>query len=357
MKLLKVELRDFRQYKGLCELEFSHDAVRNVTLIHGMNGAGKTNLLEAMKWCLFGHGQSEKGAAVNTSLAADKDFNDIVQCSVTMHVRHDSNDYCIRRIAKYRKLPPGESSTPQSEYEEEESASPDFELDAVFHEDEDFVVLKQTDGGLKQQESPSHVINFMLPPKAQPYFLFDGEKIDELSKPGHEDEVKEAIRNVLQLPALERGVDHLESLSRDLLPKQSKDDGSNDLMGEIRACDREMERLENQLQEHQELKKHSEALEKEKANSLRRHGSVKNLLERRRLQSAERERVAAERASVRASIAKETSKAGLTIALPWLRYLENAAKSQFGDLGISPYTVRTVAAHVLETGRCICGNV
>ena len=54
MKLERITLQNFRQYYGKQRLEFARDQERNVTVIHGVNGAGKTSLFLAINWCLYG---------------------------------------------------------------------------------------------------------------------------------------------------------------------------------------------------------------------------------------------------------------------------------------------------------------
>ena len=54
MKLERITLENFRQYFGKQRLEFSRDPQKNVTVIHGVNGAGKTSMFLAINWCLYG---------------------------------------------------------------------------------------------------------------------------------------------------------------------------------------------------------------------------------------------------------------------------------------------------------------
>ena len=60
MKLNSIRIENFRQFYGKQSLEFARlDSQNNVTLIHGFNGAGKTALLNAFIWCLFGKTTSD----------------------------------------------------------------------------------------------------------------------------------------------------------------------------------------------------------------------------------------------------------------------------------------------------------
>ena len=55
MRLLRLEVKNFRGFYGNQVLEFSRDEAKSVTVIHGENGAGKTNLLNALYWGLTGN--------------------------------------------------------------------------------------------------------------------------------------------------------------------------------------------------------------------------------------------------------------------------------------------------------------
>ena len=47
MRLISLELNDFRSFYGPHHLEFAAEDDKRVTIFHGENGAGKTNLLNS----------------------------------------------------------------------------------------------------------------------------------------------------------------------------------------------------------------------------------------------------------------------------------------------------------------------
>ena len=49
-----ISISNYRQYNGKQTLDFKNDKIKNVSLILGKNGAGKSNLLNAITWCLYG---------------------------------------------------------------------------------------------------------------------------------------------------------------------------------------------------------------------------------------------------------------------------------------------------------------
>ncbi|PLO83493.1 hypothetical protein CWN03_20360, partial [Klebsiella quasipneumoniae] len=53
MKLIRLEINNFRQFYGKQSIDFAVDPEHGVTLIHGENNGGKTALLNALRWCLY----------------------------------------------------------------------------------------------------------------------------------------------------------------------------------------------------------------------------------------------------------------------------------------------------------------
>ncbi len=54
MIINKLEMFNFRQYIGHQEVEFSTDPEKNVTVLIGVNTSGKTTIVRAFEWCLYG---------------------------------------------------------------------------------------------------------------------------------------------------------------------------------------------------------------------------------------------------------------------------------------------------------------
>ena len=46
-------MKNFRQYRD-AQINFARASEANFTVILGANGAGKTNIMNAITWCLFG---------------------------------------------------------------------------------------------------------------------------------------------------------------------------------------------------------------------------------------------------------------------------------------------------------------
>ena len=61
MKIKKITIKNFRQFWKESTINFACSVNKNITVIHGANGSGKTSLLNAFKWCFYGKTDFDTG--------------------------------------------------------------------------------------------------------------------------------------------------------------------------------------------------------------------------------------------------------------------------------------------------------
>ncbi len=194
MKLERITLENFRQYYGRQRLTFSKDPQRNVTVIHGVNGAGKTSLFLAINWCLYGEGVSNVGELMSKEAISRARAGETVRTVVELTFTHNGQRYLVSRRLVGVKQSDGTVS--------------------IDHSEDDFTMMRiRWDGQTERVHNPIGTINAILPSNVRTYFLFDGEKIDNFAKPEASDEVRYAIYNVLKLEVLTRARKHLADVA------------------------------------------------------------------------------------------------------------------------------------------------
>ena len=87
MKLTKIKLQGFLSYQSAC-LDLSNV---NIACISGQNGAGKSSILDAITWSLFGQARRKDDAIINE--ACD-------MTSVTLEFEYEGVDYQVQRSKK-----------------------------------------------------------------------------------------------------------------------------------------------------------------------------------------------------------------------------------------------------------------
>lgn len=199
MKLERITIENFRQYCGKQRVDFAKDDLKRVTVIHGINGAGKTSFFLAINWCLYGKSVDNikvvdnVGQLISKEAVSQAAIGDTVRTSVDLAFLHNGERYLVKRTLQGVKQEDGTIKT----------------------EDTDSFTMMRTraDGQAERINNPIGTMNSILPANVREYFLFDGEKIDNFAKPEAAAQVKQAIYLVLKLEILERSRRHLEAVA------------------------------------------------------------------------------------------------------------------------------------------------
>ena len=89
MLFKKIKITNFRQFKGTTEIIFSTNKDKNVTVILGDNGAGKTTFLQAFNWCLYGQAKLENSTElINKDILKKVDVGEKAVCEVIIELEH-----------------------------------------------------------------------------------------------------------------------------------------------------------------------------------------------------------------------------------------------------------------------------
>ena len=184
MILRYIKLKNFCPYYDEQIIRFATDEYRNVTVIRGVNGTGKTSLLTALNWCLYGDSffKEDSREFVNRHALANAEN---VETLVEVGFVDQEIEYRIERKRQWLL----DNKTTFLLQEEDED--PDFDSTA------------------------SDKIRSIIPEDVSAHFFFDGEKIDNFAKQGNESEIRSAVHSVLRIEVFERGIAHLERTAQD----------------------------------------------------------------------------------------------------------------------------------------------
>src|SRR5665648_528860 len=103
MLLKTLQLKDFRQYLGVQTISFAMDLYRNVTVIMGETGSGKTTIAQAFTWCLYGETDFEDKLMLNKMKTQMMLPNGQETVRVELVLIHNNMEYIIIREQIYTK--------------------------------------------------------------------------------------------------------------------------------------------------------------------------------------------------------------------------------------------------------------
>ncbi|MBJ2138203.1 AAA family ATPase [Paraglaciecola chathamensis] len=195
MKIKKITIKNFRQFWKEETLNFACGVDKNVTVIHGANGSGKTSLLNAFKWCFYGKTDFDTGNEniLNEAAIQDATTGQLIEINIKVIFEQDGCNYSVVRNAKFRKLPDNKVEN----------------LKLI-----EFKIQKTVESGeTVTSETPDSDINKVLPESLHPYFFFNGERIEKLAGVNESSQIKEAIKRLMGLKQIERAERHLKKAS------------------------------------------------------------------------------------------------------------------------------------------------
>src|SRR3712207_4501153 len=106
MKLLRMDMENFRQFYGQQSIEFSNDK-KNVTIIFGENGKGKTGIFRSLMFGLYGNRylqQDNKKDKVHLINFKALEEHPDAKAMVRIIFEHDDRKYEIERVLQKYKF-------------------------------------------------------------------------------------------------------------------------------------------------------------------------------------------------------------------------------------------------------------
>lgn len=279
MLLKKLIFDNYKTYYGHQEIDLyipekvREEKSQNIILLGGLNGAGKTTILKAILYILFGQrgiSQVEYKRLFSNTIN-NSFFNEGGrECSISLILETDSGEEWNLKVKWYFD-----------------------QFKRMGHEERELEVKKQGSSIPKRAridniEVFNKFIDRIIPYHAAPFFIFDGEEIKDIILRQNSDEMKEAIQKITGMEAYKHLLIDLRSLKASLENKLAKSVSrtklnnvqreAEELEGTITILENKKQKFLTDIQRYKKLI--SEAHEKRNAkisqNSKSREVIVKN---------------------------------------------------------------------------------
>lgn len=253
MRILNINIRNYRQYQSL-SFQFPESRSNDIHIIIAQNGVGKTNLLNAITWCLYdkephlGDEDKNRGlpklnlTAIEEARAEGKDVE-----TVEVEIRAQDGDQYLT----YKRSLPFRLTSPE-----------------IFEETtkEKFIVTTATAAGdpkVHEDEEAKNHINKYMPEKVREYFFFDGEQLNNYFISNRKGKVRDAIFDISQVDVVHRIFDRIGEIIKDKqkeagakTPDIKKiNDALTNVETELLFIDKKVKDLEDQISKSERIVK------------------------------------------------------------------------------------------------------
>ena len=237
MKIKSLTLHNFRQFKDLT-LDFSTDNNKNVTVILAENSIGKTTLTQSIKWCLYGEEETDlenKSNMLNQSVK-DTSMREKELYWVEVNIVEENTVYNIRREKEV--------------FTRNNRAASEDKVTMEYQNNLGETIILNSLNSTENLKKINRMINKILTREMSQYFIFDGERINNLGSNNNKSkkDIQKAISAINGLPILENSIRSLQKVEKILRNEVIKSINDKDLT----LLDRKRNNLENECKDFAE---------------------------------------------------------------------------------------------------------
>jgi len=211
MKFYNIQINNFRQYYNTVNIEIKTEKTKNIILIGGQNGYGKTNFLLSIVWCLYGEKISQIDDNFKKEIQKEKNYHSFIQQSLNKTARDKGkNEFSVSIIISEIELQ--ELRTHNSRTKSIQIARK-FDVSSM-HETLSIVDLETNIELFEDDGDKINFINdYIIPIDAAKFVFFDAEKISEIANLSIKHEgsfINDALGKILGLDIYETLIEDLE---------------------------------------------------------------------------------------------------------------------------------------------------
>lgn len=258
----RISLLNYRQYRNT-NIEFNDPRTgKNFVVIQGAMGSGKTNILNAVTWCLYGEEKhitrKQRGLPIyNTLTAKNLQPGDSFEVKVEIQFGEAEDGKIIVTRSLWHKIEEGGKVV----------SIPDLTSKANDWSTIEIIRLIKKD--MEPVKDPEFIIQKHIPEKIEEYFFFDGERLDDYFKEASGKKIAEAVYKISQIELFDRIIEHLKTIESDSVREQKNlSPKIKEIQDKIDSYQKGLSQLKSSFDKAMKEKDEAEASERELRDKL-----------------------------------------------------------------------------------------
>lgn len=253
MKFSSINIENFRQYYGNVFIDLGTQQNKNIVLIGGRNGYGKTNFLISLVWCLYGEKISQVDENFKKEIQKEKNYSQFMKQSLNWTAINENNssfsiqlkitDLELPEIKLFNKTITGiviKRDFNVQTMQENLSIKDELSGDELFEDNEDKI---------------NFINDYIIPLDAAKFVFFDAEKIAAMAELSTKEEgsvLNDALGKILGLDIYEDLIGDLDLYSNNLRKEgatKNIQDQINDRENAIKINQSDIDKIDENIAE------------------------------------------------------------------------------------------------------------
>ena len=294
MTIREIELNNFRIYKGKNKIDLSPDGDRNLIIVSGNNGFGKTTFLMSLVWCLYGKNMGKVDELYRKEIDEKGGYSKYIGNSLNFEAqRNGETKFSVAVTFTDVEIP----DTPCTEItivrSYDSATNYDDELEILIDGRKNDLFTGSKEEIAKEEEI--FIRDYILPIEIAKFFFFDAEKIvsfAQINTPEQRKDLSLAYSQVLGIQKYEDLKSELERIQDDYRRASAKPQEKREFNGLIIEIDSKEEIIDTltdeiaNLEDDRVIKRHDSA---ELQSKLIREGDLMSADELERLNNRKSE--------------------------------------------------------------------
>ncbi|PXY44723.1 DNA sulfur modification protein DndD [Flavobacterium hydrophilum] len=273
MTIKEIELYNFRIYKNSNCIDFAHQEDKNIFVVSGRNGFGKTTFLMSLVWCLYGRQMQDVDDIYKKEIDDQGGYSKYIANSLNRLAKSEGDYKFFVSITFHNiNIPevPCKEIVIKRSYNTKTSTSEEVEVLIDGHPSE----------LAKEVGQEIFIREFIMPIEIAKFFFFDAEKIvslAEVNTPEQKRRLSKAYSEVLGIKKYEDLKSELESLQLNLRQDSASATEKGQLRSlevEVDTCDDKIEENESKIQELREKRSEKNKASRDIQEKLIKSGSL-----------------------------------------------------------------------------------
>lgn len=269
MFIKEIELNNFRIYKGVNKIDLLPENGKNIIVVGGKNGYGKTTFLMSLVWCLYGKSMENVDELYKKEIGEKGGYGKYIGNSLNRLAKAQGETrFSVSVTFREVKIPEITCNEVKIRRSYDIKTSTSDKVEVLIDGFQNELIQDLTTEG-KQDGEEIFIRDFILPIEIAKFFFFDAEKIvslAEINSPEQRRLLSKAYTEVLGIKKYEDLKDQLETIQDDYRKKSAKPQERaefNQIETDIKNKQIAIEDVETQIQKlnQEKIEKQSESNE------------------------------------------------------------------------------------------------